>query len=322
MKFTLISHKFNEPISQVARGECIEEDDIDLINFQVENWRKRALENQSFVHPEQWESSLSAQPPPWTTLLYLRANAVRGILMRPFYLSSQGSHVAAKKVWPGLELVSDSLNILFILDNTTDIYKKQHPSFQHYVASSCALLFLIIIYTKKHGITPPESKHEFLQTVKQNFDIALKLSAAYSQSSRASRELWKRLQSVGDPLFRWGVLHEETLRDASGAGTSSTTRPADSDSRMPKAKRQDVVAEDTGWANQITSKNRSSAVPGDGLLFQDMSISNTMATSTGSEGPASMNELIENDFGFDSLDPLILGWPMKSTGAWFSDGLF
>lgn len=320
MKFTLISHKFNEPISRVARGECVDEDDIDLLNFQVENWRKRALENQNYIHPEKWESSLSAKPPSWTTLLYLRANAVRGILMRPFFLSDEGSHVAAKKAWPGLELVYDSLNVLSILDRTTDVYKKQHPSFQHYVASSCALLFLIIIYTKKHGITPPDSAAEYLRSIQESFEMALKLSATYSQSSRASRELWNRLRSVGEPLFRWGILHEGNLRNPNAPTASATTNQTEP--RPSQTMMQDIAGAGTGWTQQRASKNVLPAMSSDSLPNQGVLIPNTIVSSNSFEEATAINEFLEDDFGLESWDPLVLGLPMKSGGTWFSDGLF
>ncbi|KAK3192157.1 hypothetical protein K4F52_001786 [Lecanicillium sp. MT-2017a] len=179
MKFTLISHKFNEPISRVARGEALDEAKIEIIDFQVMQWRKRAMESHNYVHPDKWEA-LSPQnlPPAWMTILYLRANAVRTILIRAFFLSEVDGHVAAEKVALGLDLISESLNILSILDRKTDAYKLLHPVFQHFVASSCALLLLIIVFVKQNpNALPVESAATYAHQVHRNFEIALKLSA-------------------------------------------------------------------------------------------------------------------------------------------------
>ncbi|KAF7552057.1 hypothetical protein G7Z17_g4577 [Cylindrodendrum hubeiense] len=50
--FTLISDKFNDPISSAAKGEMYEDqDEFDVMNFQVEQWRKKAVDNQLYPQP-------------------------------------------------------------------------------------------------------------------------------------------------------------------------------------------------------------------------------------------------------------------------------
>lgn len=315
MKFTLISHKFNEPISQVARGEVLDQANIEIVEFQVEQWRKRALESRNYVHPEKWDGlPRELLPPPWMTILYLRANAVRIILIRPFFLSDSDSHVAAEKVGPGLDLVSDSLNVLSILDQTTDAYRMLHPNFQHFVASSCALLLLLIIFMKQNGeALPTESAATYSHLVQRNFEIALKLSAAYQHLSLESRKLWQYLQTIGEPLFSWGILQEPTLREyntrphSSGQAThKDQSRPEKRDAAAhPQMQPEEGETSTDDWAlqRQIQKTHR--------LEYDGTS-------QHGLDGP---QHPTSGDWDLDEFAPLIAGWPMGGEGAFFSDGI-
>lgn len=114
MHFTLISHKFNELISRVSRGEPIDEDDIGIMNFQVELWKTRTIESRNNTHPIEWEATSLPKLPSSMTIVYLRANAINGIFLRPFFLYQTNGERAVEKIKPGLELVTDlSVSFLF-----------------------------------------------------------------------------------------------------------------------------------------------------------------------------------------------------------------
>lgn len=215
MTFTIMSQKFNEPICRVATGGTYEDDDaFEVTNFQIEQWRKRSLEKQNFTHPSTWQASPPANMPSWTIILYLRANAVRGILLRPFFLSSSPNTESSKRsIGPGLDIVSDTVNILSTLDRSTDIYRKQHPFLQHFLVSACALLFLIIASAdQKCGASSSSGDSipaESWDAVGRNFKKAFALASAYSDSSRVSRKLFDRLVMLKEPLTKLGVLPRE-----------------------------------------------------------------------------------------------------------------
>ncbi|KAF9888277.1 hypothetical protein FE257_008847 [Aspergillus nanangensis] len=192
--FTLISDKFSEPISQVAGGRSYEDEDaFEIMNFQVDQWRTKVLAGHNFVHPASWEPGREAQQPSWTTLLYLRGNAVQSLLLRPFFLS-RSVEAGRRKIESSLILSSDTIEVLSILDATTDIYHNQHPHFQHLLASACALLFLVMAHVEQN---PPSSPTElpatFSDSMSRSLKMALSLAAAYRQYSPASCRLWKRL---------------------------------------------------------------------------------------------------------------------------------
>lgn len=208
MDFTLMSHKFNEPISRVATGGCYTDDDsFAVTNFLVEQWRKRSTENWDFTQLSDWETQPSKIPPAWVVILYLRANAVRGILLRPFFLLDPANPASKRQVKPALDIITDSINILSVLDKTTNIYRIQHPSLQHILAGSCALLFLVLSYTaQNHESSPLDLPPDFSSTVNRNFWTALDLSRSYNEASLTSRKLFRRLNAIKDTLLRAGYL--------------------------------------------------------------------------------------------------------------------
>lgn len=72
LAFILISDKFSEPISRAAKGEKYDDEDVfEVMNFQAEQWRKKAVGNQSLDSIEAWHGNPSTRPPSWAILLDL-----------------------------------------------------------------------------------------------------------------------------------------------------------------------------------------------------------------------------------------------------------
>ncbi|RMD42351.1 hypothetical protein DV735_g2806, partial [Chaetothyriales sp. CBS 134920] len=248
MTFVLISHKFNEPIAQAARGEKLEDDDaFDVLNFQVEQWIKRAIQDHNFVRPDRWKTMASKRPAAWTILLYLRANAVKAILLRPFFLTQAPSAASKRNIKPALDVVTDSINAITILDETTDIYRKQHSLFQHFLAVSCATLSLLVAYVERHRDSlATELPQDFVDIVKDNYRKASRLSAAYSCFFASSRRLWRRLVTMRDTLVSLGILVQDTTSSSNG-DSSSLVRKAQLHAFGPSAGGARVADPSSGW---------------------------------------------------------------------------
>jgi len=209
--FTLISDKFGEPISRVAKGATVEDDDtFEVISYQVEQWRKRVLANHNFEHPTTWGPMLPPKYPAWTLLLYLRANSVRCLLIRPFFLSNNNPEASARNVQPALDFIRDTIDCLSILDTTTSVYREQHPHFQHSLASACALLSLLISHAKQNcyirSLDFPLAARDCMA---KSFEKALTLAEKYRRSFRASQRLWKRLILMRAPLYELAILDRD-----------------------------------------------------------------------------------------------------------------
>lgn len=207
MSFIIISDKFSEPSSRVAKGGSYDDDDqFDIMNFQIEQWRKKVVGSYNFerIAVDQPPSSF---PPAWAILLHLRANAVRKLLLRPFFFSTTSTAASRRNIQPGLNLITASIDMIHVLDKTTDIYRRHHPYFHHILATSCALMFLIIAYVEQNRLSlSTVLSDEFAHSITRNFTRALSLANAYRKSSRASRRLWKRLTGMERPLIEAGLL--------------------------------------------------------------------------------------------------------------------
>jgi hypothetical protein len=185
-----------ESIQRVTAGNTYDEYEVDLFNTHVELWRRKTLEGLPFVHPEKHESSWAMNPPSSiSVILYLRANQLRGLVLCPFFWPTSPLSAAREEVMSALELVWDTIYMLYIMNESTDFYRKQHLFFHHFLASAVALLFLVISHEVESQPSPASFTPDQPATVyvNQASMYALSLTATYRGSSRASEELWKRL---------------------------------------------------------------------------------------------------------------------------------
>lgn len=192
--YASFSSRFWDSNSRMITTDALEDEDLfDFTNIQVDQWRERSLTGLLFVHPKDRAAVSDVLPQSLPTLLYLRANQIRGLMIRSYFLS--GSSLASKErvARSGVELACDTIDLLSDLDATTEIYRKQHPFFQHFLASSVALLFLIVARQSKEHSASPIAERFLPVDWSKSISRAFNLAAAYSDASSASRRLWKRM---------------------------------------------------------------------------------------------------------------------------------
>lgn len=194
--------------SRLLTANAMEDEDLfDVTNIQIDQWKERFLAGLSFVHPK--DRAANTRPQSLPTLLYLRANLLRGLVITSYFLSC--SRLAGKKqmAQSGVEIAHDTIAILSDLDATTDIYHKQHPFFQHFLASSVALLFLVITHesgSKEYSETSIDEKFN-LTSLSESVSRAFGLADAYSEASSASKRLWKRMKTMRGRLSKLGISY-------------------------------------------------------------------------------------------------------------------
>ncbi|TXC09591.1 hypothetical protein FocTR4_00006089 [Fusarium oxysporum f. sp. cubense] len=222
--FTAISDKFSEPIIRGAKGTCCEDnDDFEFMNFQIEQWRKKSVGKFDFGPLQNMEHANASLPPAWAILLHLRAHAVRGILLRPFFFPNVPSAVSQRSIEPGIELVNCIVDTLTRLNRYTDVYQKQHPPFQHILAAGCALLFLMLAYVQGNRDSVNDAlPSDFFDQAKRNFENAYLLSSTYSKSSRAARRLQRRLVGMRDLLVQMGIVRPDEYPTKEGQNQQCT----------------------------------------------------------------------------------------------------
>lgn len=224
--FCLISDKFAEPITQVAQGLCYDNDDeLELIDFKIDQWRRKfVLAYSNFERPDQWTA---AGPPetisPSALILYLRANSVRGMLLRSSLISERDT--SREKIQSALDIVSETLDTLEILHNKSSIYRRLRPHFQHILASASALLCLVAGKVGDDGHSDCSACH-CAATISRNYQTALRLSASYASSSPASWRLHKRLDDMQNAMNRLGSAPRNNAPSAQGTSTAQGAGPA------------------------------------------------------------------------------------------------
>ncbi|GKU09193.1 unnamed protein product, partial [Fusarium langsethiae] len=208
LSFILISDRFSEPISRAAKGEGYnDESSFELMTFQIEQWRKKAVGEYSIAQCHTWQTDPSTRPPTWAILLNLRAESVRSQLLKPFFFSESDIETTKKHVRAATERVYDIINVLHTLDLTTDIYRKQHPCYQHILACTAGLAFLLMAFIKQNRSTMlPSLTPDLIESLGGSFSMAVSLTTKYTSRSRSARRLAKRLVEMRRNLLSLGIL--------------------------------------------------------------------------------------------------------------------
>ncbi|KAH8655851.1 hypothetical protein BX600DRAFT_470426 [Xylariales sp. PMI_506] len=208
--FILMSDKFCEPIARVAAGETYEDDDeFEIMNFQIEQWRQKSVGSYNIGQLRTGPPpNPNAYPPAWAIVLHLRAKAIRILLLRPFFLFNTPAEASHRNLQPALDLMAENIDTLCVLDRHTNIYRMHHACFHDILASTCALLFLIIAYVEQNRVSliMEIQQDRLIESIARIFGNAFDLAAGYCKSSNASRRLWKRMVQMKKMLVDVGTL--------------------------------------------------------------------------------------------------------------------
>jgi hypothetical protein len=209
MIFIQISDKFHEPISQAARGETYPDDDsFEVLNFQIEQWRRKAVGSYCFSDISSWKLDPTKRPPSWAIILHLRAECICSLLLRPFFFSHANTASGQKYFQPAVDLLIRVTDILFHLDTTTDLYQKHHPYYQHVLASCTALSFLLAATLTQNKVTMLDNlTPDLSRKYSSNFEMSLALASKYASKSRLSGKLHKRLSDMRGILEQSGLVN-------------------------------------------------------------------------------------------------------------------
>ena len=184
------------------------QDDLifDTLGKRVEDWRRSSLADLKFCHPRERKESAPDFVP---TLLYLRANQLRGLLLRPFFWRKPHLRSSDEKIKLGLELSTDSILILSDLDMNSATYRRQIPTFQHFLSSSVVLLILSIV----HALD--ETGSDFKLSYSSDIDIAVSraidLITSYRDHPATSDELSRKLLPMLTMLKQVGLSGRDQL---------------------------------------------------------------------------------------------------------------
>ncbi|KAM0344830.1 hypothetical protein ACHAPU_007212 [Fusarium lateritium] len=237
LSFILISDRFSEPISHAARGEGYnDESSFELMSFQIEQWRTKAVGDYFVANCQTWYTDPSTRPPTWAIMLNLRAESVRSQILKPFFFSELDVEITKNHVRPATDRVYDIIHVLHTLDATTDIYRKQHPFYQHILACTAGLAFLLIAFIKQNRETMlPSLTPCLIESLGGSFSMCVALTTKYTTRSQSARRLAKRLVEMRRNLLSLDILDASSPGSHQGLdNVTESIRPASISQTVPE----------------------------------------------------------------------------------------
>ncbi|KAI8663161.1 Zn(2)-C6 fungal-type domain-containing protein [Fusarium keratoplasticum] len=300
LSFILISDRFGEPISRAAKGERYTDDDaFELLNFQIDQWRKKAVGNYTLSECRTWHTNPSTRPPTWAILLNLRAESVRSQLLKPFFFSESDIEITKNHLRAATELVYDICHVLYMLDTYTDIYRKQHPYFQHILACTSGLAFLVIAFLKQNKTTVLSNlAPDLVDSLGGSFLMAECVTLNHAKRSRSARRLAKRLVEMRRILLSLGLLRGPSTGDSEEETLANTSKSIPREGFIPQPEMLDFQSQ-SGYTPPLYDGNVS-----DGFGF------NMPST------------LSDTDVIMGWTDSLRLQWPIGDVSHMFSESSF
>ncbi|PWY92307.1 hypothetical protein BO70DRAFT_357426 [Aspergillus heteromorphus CBS 117.55] len=184
IRYSRIAAKVWKFITAFNNTNEIKKDEMNYLDWQVQRWT-------SDIPDVLRLESRSVEPAPRSlrrlrALLYLRAIQLRMLIHRPV-LHSAG-HIAR---YPSdsqtvVDLAKEAIRFITRLNETTDIYRLQQITFNWFLVSAVAVVFLAV--TQAPGPFSTQCKEEFY--------MALELIKGFSTRSYISLRLWKSIRSL------------------------------------------------------------------------------------------------------------------------------
>lgn len=221
--------------SPSTSSNMFSKDDISYLDYQVLQWQRSLPEPLQYTHPNSSEYKQNNTDPNaiggralhrQRLVLYLRANQMRISIYRPFLYSpnSIASTASAAFAQTVTDVAKDTIRILTHANQTSDIYRTQQITFNYFLLSALAVLFLAVSHAPV----------DFATLCRDEFSMALELIRTLSANSYVSRRLWRMIRGMKEVGPRLGLM-ANTSSESGGIGTKSAT-----ETRSPGTKGQQV----------------------------------------------------------------------------------
>ncbi|KAJ5765103.1 hypothetical protein N7520_004662 [Penicillium odoratum] len=190
IRYSRIAAKVWKFISAFNNTNEIKKDEMNYLDWQVLSWARNIPDSLRLDRSSTPESESAVEDPRslrrLRALLYLRANQLRMLIHRPVL------HTAAHIVrYPSesetvVKIAKDTIRFITHLNETSDIYQLQQVTFNWFLVSALAVLFLAV----------SQAPTQFSGSCKEEFYFALELVKGFSTKSYISRRLWKSIRSL------------------------------------------------------------------------------------------------------------------------------
>lgn len=215
IRYSRIAAKVWKFISAFNNTNEIRKEEMNYLDWQVLRWAQEIPDALRLDHPSSPESDAAVEGTRsmrrLRAMLYLRANQLRMLIHRPV-LHTAGDIVRH----PGesetvVSIAKDTIRFITRLNETSDIYQLQQVTFNWFLVSALAVLFLAV----------SQAPTQFSVSCKAEFYWALELVKGFSSKSYISRRLWKSIRSLRRLGPQVGLVTQKARPDAPPAKVSA-----------------------------------------------------------------------------------------------------
>jgi hypothetical protein len=195
------------PSSPSRAGGPINTDEMNFLDYSVVSWHRTIPAHLRFEHPAQNGSVATPTGAPSTRaahrlriLLYIRANQMRILIYRPVLHSATSIMTHREHAQTVVDVAKDTVRVLTHVNQTSDLYRTQQVTFNAFLTSALAVLFLAVSHTPAL----------FGESVREEFYMALDLVRGFSKGSWISKRLWKTIRVLKEVGPRLGLVMKES----------------------------------------------------------------------------------------------------------------
>lgn len=124
---------------------------------------------------------------------------MRILIYRPVLLSATSIMENKNYAQKAVEVAKDTIRVLTRLNETSDIYRMQQVTFNYFLISALAVLFLAVSHTPA----------EFNRQVRDEFYMALDLVKGFSTKSYISQRLWRTIRGLKELGPKLGLVSRQ-----------------------------------------------------------------------------------------------------------------
>lgn len=205
IRYSRIAAKVWKFISAFNNSNEIKKDDMNYLDWQVLRWGDAIPGSLRLGQPNPDHSTHETRSlRRLRCLLYLRANQLRILIHRPVLHSAAHITRYPSESETVVDIAKDTIRFIARLNETSDIYQLQQVTFNWFLVSALAVVFL----------AAAQAPSQFSNHCREEFYMALELVRGFSTKSYISRRLWKSIRSLrrlGPQLGLQKQRHAEPL---------------------------------------------------------------------------------------------------------------
>jgi hypothetical protein len=195
------------PSSPTRGGGPINTDEMNYLDYQLLTWHRNIPAHLRFEHPSQNGKVTTPTGAPSSRvahrlriLLYIRANQMRILIYRPVLHSATSIMNHREYAQTVVDVAKDTIRVLTHVNQTSDLYRTQQVTFNAFLTSALAVLFLAVSHTPAL----------FGESVREEFYMALDLVRGFSKGSWISKKLWKTIRVLKEVGPRLGLVMKDS----------------------------------------------------------------------------------------------------------------